>query len=123
MGNNNIVNDMKNMISKAVWLSFDLGIGGDYPGLYKWLDNHEALECGDSVAFFNYDIESSEIKNLVRIIKEDITKNVNLRAGDRLYMIRREGSLIKGNFLAGKRKGNPWEGYGEGEVTTSESGE
>ena len=35
---------MGKTISKAIWLSFDLGIGGDYPGLYKWLDNHKAIE-------------------------------------------------------------------------------
>ena len=43
---------MGKVIRKAIWLSFDLGVAGDYPGLYKWLDEHDAVECGDSVAFF-----------------------------------------------------------------------
>ena len=37
-------------MKKFIWLSYDLGIGGDYESLYSWLDNHEAKECGDSVA-------------------------------------------------------------------------
>jgi hypothetical protein len=29
------------------WISFDLGLQGDYEPLYEWLDRHEALECGE----------------------------------------------------------------------------
>lgn len=120
---------MGKTISKAIWLSFDLGIGGDYPGLYKWLDNHKAIECCDSVAFFNYDIDSSLEKDIVDIVKNDVLKNVTLRAGDRIYMIRREvkGSScsVRGCFIAGKRKSSPWKGYGDEDedMATSESGE
>jgi hypothetical protein len=31
----------------AVWISFDLGVRGDYEGMYAWLDTHNAKECGD----------------------------------------------------------------------------
>jgi hypothetical protein len=34
------------------WLSFDLGLQGDYDSLYAWLDKQGAQECGDSVATF-----------------------------------------------------------------------
>jgi hypothetical protein len=34
------------------WLSFDLGLQGDYDNLYAWLDKQGAQECGDSVATF-----------------------------------------------------------------------
>jgi hypothetical protein len=34
------------------WLSFDLGVRGDYEALYEWLDALDAKECGDSVATF-----------------------------------------------------------------------
>ncbi|MHB9292468.1 hypothetical protein Holit_01566 [Hollandina sp. SP2] len=39
-------------MSTRVWLSYDLGIKGDYANLYIWLDEHKALECGDSIATF-----------------------------------------------------------------------
>ena len=32
------------------WLSYDLGVGGDYPGLYQWLDDHQAVVCGNNMA-------------------------------------------------------------------------
>ena len=31
-----------------VWISFDLGVKGDYEGMYAWLDSKDAKECGDS---------------------------------------------------------------------------
>jgi hypothetical protein len=34
----------------VMWMSYDLGVKGDYEGLYAWLDDHEAKECGNSVA-------------------------------------------------------------------------
>ncbi len=39
------------MENRIIWLSYDLGIQGDYPSLYEWLDKHQAKECGD-----NFDI-------------------------------------------------------------------
>ena len=35
----------KNVIfmKKAIWISYDLGIGGDYDGLYRWLANHDVV--------------------------------------------------------------------------------
>ena len=77
---------MGKKISKAIWLSFDLGIGGDYPGLYKWLDNHDAIECGDSVAFFKYSIDAASEAELATTVKKDIESHMKLRAGDRLYI-------------------------------------
>ncbi len=107
---------MGKMINKAVWLSFDLGVGGDYPRLYNWLDNHDAIECGDSLAFFKYSIDSKQEDELVALIKKDLEKSIKIRPGDRVYIIRREvtssGSSVRGTFLFGNRKGSPWEGYG-----------
>lgn len=114
-------------IEKAIWLSYDLGIGGDYPGLYKWLDNHKAIECGNSVAFFSYKIANNKLNQLPEVVYNDIIKNVNLRAGDRLYIIRREveesSTLIKGSFIFGRRKSNPWDGYGDVSSVGSEDGQ
>lgn len=114
-------------VQKAIWLSYDLGIGGDYPGLYKWLDNHKAVECGNSVAFFEYLIDTKELDNLLKVLNDDISATVALRSGDRLYVVYRksDGSKcsVKGNFIFGRRKSNPWEGYGDSEPQSGEDGE
>lgn len=114
-------------INKAIWISYDLGIGGDYPGLYRWLDNHDALECGNSLAFFFYPIDSKQLKNIIDIIMDDLKETVELRSGDRLYLIRMEkngeSTRVRGNFSYGKRKSNPWEGYGDRNSTGLEEGE
>jgi len=70
---------------KAIWLSYDLGVKGDYEGLYAWLDDLEAKECGDSLAFFNYEIDDD--RNLIEKIKEDIENNIALTKRDRIYII------------------------------------
>jgi hypothetical protein len=32
----------KSSIKSAIWVSYDLGVQGDYPGIYSWLDEHQA---------------------------------------------------------------------------------
>ena len=99
-------------MKKAVWISYDLGIKGDYQGLYAWLDDHKAIECGNSVAFIQYNMKN----DLINELKEDLKSNVDFKPGDRVYIIRRElvkgKNLVRGSFIFGKRKSNPWEGYG-----------
>jgi hypothetical protein len=34
----------------AIWFTYDLGVGGDFQGLYSWLDDREAIECGNNNA-------------------------------------------------------------------------
>lgn len=60
------------------WLSFDLGLRGNYEDLYELLDNTEAVECGDSLATFVTD------KN-----RDQITKELNkfLDNTARIYII------------------------------------
>jgi len=48
-------------MKKAVWISYDLGIKGDYQGLYSWLDDHDAIECGNSVAFIQFEVLLTDI--------------------------------------------------------------
>ncbi len=31
---------------RAIWISYDFGVRGDYEGFYTWLDLHDAIECG-----------------------------------------------------------------------------
>ena len=88
---------------KRYWLSFDLGLHGNYDSLYEWLDRHEAQECGDSVATFRSDRTRDQItKELKDILQE--TKNA------RVYLVNmKEG----GRFVLGKRKVSPWKGFAQ----------
>jgi hypothetical protein len=99
-------------MKKAIWISYDLGLKGDYNGLYSWLDTLEAKECGDSVAFFSKEFKG-DIKDT---IKNEISKNVKLNKTDRIYIIYldSETDKMKGSYLFGGRKRAPWEGYSNG---------
>ena len=98
-------------MKKAIWISYDLGIGGDYDGLYRWLANHEAVECGDGLAFFNY--KHTTGGDVLDELKADIESHVMINNKTRIYCIRKVADKLKGTFLFGARKGNPWEGYGD----------
>lgn len=97
---------------KAFWISYDLGLKGDYSGLYTWLDTVSAKECGDSIAFFTKEYKGDTIN----AIKQEIQEYVTLSKTDRIYLIYLENKTnkVKGNFLFGGRKRAPWEGYAKG---------
>jgi len=96
-----------------VWLSYDLGVRGDYTGLYEWLDDHKAKECGNSVAFFKYDIDEDRTSDFSKNLKDDIENKVEFKKHDRIYIMFKDAQKkIKGTFLFGKRKSSPWKGYG-----------
>ncbi|MDM8537624.1 hypothetical protein QUF70_12775 [Desulfobacterales bacterium HSG17] len=103
-------------MEKTVWLSFDLGIRGDYNGLYEWLDNQEAKECSDSIAVFKYNVKN----NLIEDLKKDLSENVSIKNRDRIYLIWKQDEKVKGKFLFGKRKASSWEGYGSFETEPDE---
>jgi hypothetical protein len=93
-----------------VWLSFDLGVKGDYEGMYRWLDSHKAKECGDSVACFWYE-HSGE---LLQKIKKDLSSSVELNDKKvRIYVIRLIDGKMKGKFIFGNRRSAPWTGHAE----------
>lgn len=93
----------------VVWMSYDLGVKGDYQGLYAWLDDHNAIECGNSVAFFHYEYK----KDFLSELKKDLNKNIEFDIRDRIYIVRTDSDKkTRGIFLIGKRKSNPWIGYG-----------
>ncbi len=102
------------MTSSTIWLSFDLGIRGDYEGLYSWLAGYKAKECTDSVAVLNYRYSGS----LIDYLKEDIKKNVNIDKRTRIYVIYREitSNKNKGNFLFGGWRTPAWASYDLAEV-------
>ena len=76
----------------AVWISYDLGVKGDYENLYEWLDRHKAEECGDSMAYFTYDHPNQDI---AQDMKEDILGCVNINEKkNRIYLIMRVDGKI-----------------------------
>ena len=85
------------------WLSFDLGLQGNYEKLYEWLDDSDSLECGDSVATF-----------VTPKTRETITGELSplLGANARVYLIGpgKKGK-VAGSFIIGRRKRAPWFGY------------
>jgi len=97
------------MTKSAIWISYDLGVQGDYTSLYAWLDAHGAKECGDSVAFLNYEHRGSVKEQLAADLKKSITTDKRTR----IYVIYREAETNKnkGAFLFGGRRDSPWTGY------------
>lgn len=94
----------------AIWLSYDLGVTGDYEGMYSWLENHGAKECGSSVAFLkNYESNDDFLEDL----KKDIDKSVTLNRRSRIYVIFRDNGRLRGRYLVGRQKAPPWTGFGD----------
>jgi len=104
-----------------LWLSYDLGLKGDYQGLYTWLDNNKAKECGDSVAFIQ---DYTYAEDLTKEIKADLEKNVEFKNTDRIYIIREiNPGFFQGIFIKGGRKNeSPWNGYGSSNKTETNDG-
>ena len=103
-------------MESLVWLSFDLGVSGDYEGLYAWLDDHEAKECGSSLACFQFSCDG----DLSQALKTEIENAVSLNKRARLYLVYREDGKLKGRYIIGKRKSAPWAGYGAHEEHVDE---
>jgi hypothetical protein len=93
------------------WLSFDLGLHGDYDVLYAWLDKLGALECGDSVATFKSEKSRDQ---LVRELRNLLDEKKN----PRVYIV---SMKLGGKFVLGRRKARaPWTGYAEISVSGGE---
>lgn len=95
-------------MKKAIWLTYDLGIQGDYESLYQWLDSQEAIECGDNLAFFSFESDGSSIPDQIKRQMQDVAKESS-RA--RIYVIWGADKRIHGKFIFGQRKAPPWSGY------------
>lgn len=103
-------------MQKAVWLSYDLGVKGDYDALYAYLDNAAAVECGDNVAFFQLEFDGTDAE-LEAKLKHELQSSLTLAKNDRIYLIyRRADGKISGKFLFGSRKATPWQGFGQQDV-------
>ena len=95
------------------WLSFDLGLRGNYEDLYAWLDSKSARECGDSIATFSVDLTPEQLK-----LQLDHLFNSNSRA--RIYLIHNREGRLHGEFIIGGRKRAPWSGFAEDIVVDEE---
>jgi hypothetical protein len=103
-------------------MTFDLGVRGDYEGMYAFLDAHEAKECGDSAAYFDYEFSD----NLIGDLMDEIKQCVALDKRSRVYVvfpIPGEKGGYKGRFIFGRRKAPPWAGYGTADVGEEDVGE
>jgi hypothetical protein len=99
-----------------------------------WLDERNAVDCGDSVAYFSFEVKSdlpAQLKegvsealgidtetDLPAQIKESLSEAVEIDAKTRIYIIfRGENHNMKGRFIFGKRKAPPWAGSAPGKET------
>lgn len=110
------------MVKSTVWISYDLGVRGDYESLYSWLDQHKAKECGDSLAVLTAYSHSGDVP---AALKGDLKKAFKVDKRTRVYIIYRESSTNKnkGTFLFGGRRAAAWTGYAtsDSDVTDDES--
>lgn len=102
------------MPKRSIWLSYDLGLQGDYASLYQWLDAHDAKECGDSTALVN--VEYS--KSLKDDLKDELARSIDINKKTRIYIVYRDEDTGKnqGVFLFGGRREAPWTGYSSAEA-------
>jgi hypothetical protein len=102
--------------TSTIWISYDLGVRGDYEGLYSWLDAHDARECGDSLAVLAYRHEGSLIDRL----KVDLKKHITIDKRSRIYVIYRDHATNKnrGRFIFGSRRAAAWTGYAPSDLVT-----
>lgn len=92
----------------AIWISYDLGVRGDYEGIYAFFDANDAKECGDSTAFLKFDYES----DLLEELKAEIEECVTLDRRSRVYvMFPAANGKYKGRFIIGRRKRAAWAGF------------
>lgn len=117
------------MHTQVIIFSYDLGVDGDYKELYKWLDSKGAMECGDSVCMIKYEFstinhmsDDNDTRNALREIFNSLKDaGIKFRLNDRIYIASdfyyNKVKSLKGGFIIGKRKPNPWDGFsrqGEG---------
>ena len=98
-------------MEKTIWISYDLGISGDYENLYAWLDNKNARDCGDSIAVFRHEVEKGN--DVFKILKKELENRVSFNKKSRIYAICKNGDKVKGKFIIGSRKSAPWDGFGD----------
>jgi len=96
----------------TLWLSYDLGVRADYTSLYQWLDDMDAVECGNNLACLK--LEITDENTIPEYVKCELEAHMAFGKGDRLYLVWRNAQGIsQGRFIIGKRKARPWQGFGK----------
>jgi hypothetical protein len=94
-----------NTAKTRYWISYDLGLMGDYSHFYEWLDSLDAEECGSGMATLLYPLSRDQ---LVADIKNIFKETPRARA----YLISKQpDGSFGGKFIAGGRKAAPWAGF------------
>jgi len=115
---------MTTIKKKSFWLSYDFGLRGNYSGLFNFLDNWNAIECGNGLAYFVYEnAKLLENDRLIEKIKLELKGLINPSEKDRIYIIWKDGNKVRGKFLFGSRKQAPWFGYGDKFIADNENEE
>ena len=101
------IGEGKEPANNRYWVSFDLGLMGDYSQFYQWLDSIHAEECGPGLATFTTSKTRDELEAELQGVRVNSPRA-------RFYVISKnhDGNLV-GKFLAGGRKAAPWSGYAE----------
>lgn len=111
-------------MKKGIWLSYDLGVEGDYKRFYAWLDDHDAVPCGTSMAYLQYEWDVNNDRESVERLRNDIRSKVSIEPRNNIYLVRGKNvggeKKVTGSFLFGKRMSTPWEGYGSSDTETSD---
>jgi hypothetical protein len=92
---------------KIIWLSYDLGLKGDYSNLYLLLDKWKARDCGPNLAVFEIDNTygiGARANDFIKRIKSEIKKKVNLKESDRIYAIWKEDNSGKMGRILSRRE-------------------
>lgn len=102
------------MAQSTIWMSYDLGVQGDYQSLYAWLDDHNAKECGDSLAVLQYTHTGNGTDAMLKALGNELSKVLDQSKRTRIYVIYRDrtDNKNKGTFIFGGRRSPPWTGYG-----------
>lgn len=99
------------MQTQPIWLSYDMGIPGDYEALYTWLDLHAAIVCGRCFAFLNYSYEN----DLKRELADELRRTFELSTRATFYIVYADAQdqKVKGTFVIGRRRSTPWHGHAD----------
>jgi hypothetical protein len=99
-------------VKKSVWLSYDLGVKGDYDALYAYLDNAGAVECGDNLAYFELEFPGTDAE-LEAKLELGLSAGIAFAKSDRIYVVfQRADGRTAGKFIVGSRKASRWQGFG-----------
>jgi hypothetical protein len=87
------------------WVSFDLGLMGDYSHFYKWLDELNAEECGSGTAAI---VSTMSLDEMIAEIREALREKPRARA----YLLSKlPDGRFGGKFVVGGRRKAPWSGF------------